>query len=387
MPTTRDYYEVLGVEKSASDDDIKRAYRRLAMKYHPDRNPGDAEAETKFKESAEAYEVLSDADKRKRYDQFGHEGLRGAGGPATHDFSRMHVEDIFSMFNEIFGGGGGFGGNRSARGRRTAAARGYDLETEVVIDLADVLHGAERDVEFTRLDVCDECEGSGAEPGSDTVTCSLCQGQGQVMQQGLGGMFRIASTCPQCRGAGTMIDKPCKDCKGKGRIPRKRSLTVKTPPGVHSGQAVRVRGEGEPPPREYSPRGEGMRGDLHVVVRVKDHKVFQRDGDNLLLEMPISFTQAALGAEVEVPTLEEPHEMKIPAGSQYGAVLKASGQGLPNLRTGRRGDLIVLLKVEIPRKMSEKQKKLLREFAETEDKHVMPESQGFWSRIKDAFGA
>lgn len=385
MPTTRDYYEVLGVEKSASDDEIKRAYRRLAMKHHPDRNPGDEEAEAKFKEAAEAYEVLSDGEKRKRYDQFGHEGLRGMGGPATHDFSRMHVEDIFSMFNDIFGGGvGGRGGQ--ARGRRTAAARGYDLETEVVIELADVFNGCERDVEFTRLDVCEDCSGSGAEPGSKASKCSLCQGHGQVMQQGLGGMFRIATTCPQCRGAGEQIDNPCKVCRGKGRVPRKRKLTIKTPAGVHSGQAVRVRGEGEPPPREVSPNGDGMRGDLHVVVRVKEHKVFQRDHDDLVLEMPISFTQAALGAEVEIPTLDEPHALKIPAGAQHGAILKASGLGLPNLRSSRKGDLIVLLKVEIPRKLSEKQSKLLRDFAETEDNSVLPESQGFWSRIKDAFG-
>jgi len=386
MPTTRDYYEVLGVERSSSDDEIKRAYRRLAMKFHPDRNPGDSEAEVKFKEAAEAYEVLSDPEKRARYDQFGHEGLRGAGGPATHDFSRMHVEDIFSMFNDIFGGGFA-GGGRAPRGRRQGVARGYDLETEVVIDLADVLRGCERDVEFTRLDVCEACEGSGAEPGTKATTCPTCQGQGRVMQAGLGGMFRIATGCPQCRGAGQVVSDPCKQCRGRGRVPLKRSISVKVPPGVHDGQAVRVREEGEPPPQELSPKGEGVRGDLHVVVRVKRHKVFQRDHDDLILDMPISFTQASLGAEIEIPTLDdEPAAFKVAPGSQHGETVKVPARGLPNLRTGKRGDIIVRVAVEIPRRLTEKQRDLLRQFAETERKHVMPGAQGFWKKMRDALG-
>jgi len=384
MPTTRDYYEVLGVERDASAEDIKRAYRRLAMKYHPDRNSGDAESEAKFKEASEAYEVLADPERRKVYDQFGHEGLRG--GPATHDFSRMNAEDIFSMFEEIFGGRAGGFGVRAGGRRPRGAPRGYDLETEVRIDLVEVLHGTEQEVEFTRLDVCQTCEGSGAAEGASPQRCETCEGQGRVMQAGLGGMFRIATECPACGGRGSVIKDPCKDCRGKGRVPRKRSLTVKIPPGVHDGQAVRVRGEGEPPPQELSPDGQGLRGDLHVVVRVKPHDMFEREGDNLLMEMPISFTQAALGAEVEVPTLDGRATITIPKATQHGALFKVAGEGLPNLRTGRRGDLIAIGKIEIPKKLNEKQRELLRQFAETEDVSVMPESQGFWKKIRDALG-
>ncbi len=384
MPTTRDYYEVLSVERTADGDEIKRAYRRLAMKHHPDRNPGDSEAEVKFKEAAEAYEVLSDESKRQVYNQFGHEGLRSRGGPAGHDFSRMDVEDIFSMFNDIFTGGGARrGGGRRPRG----VPRGYDLETQVVIDLEDVLSGTEVDVEFTRLDVCETCTGSGAKPGSGPIVCETCSGQGKVMQQGLGGMFRIATACPRCGGRGRRIEDPCQDCKGKGRVPRKRSLTVKTPPGVHDGQAVRVRGEGEPPQPEISPDGAGVRGDLHVVIRVQEHEFFHRDGDHLVLEMPISFTQAALGVDIQAPTLEGPHSLRISKGAQYGDLQRVGGEGLPNLRTGRRGDLIVALKIETPKKLNSKQEKLLREFAETEDVAVNPESHGFLEKLKKTFGA
>ncbi|MCB9838848.1 MAG: molecular chaperone DnaJ [Phycisphaeraceae bacterium] len=380
MPATRDYYEILGVEKSADADEIKRAYRRLAMKHHPDRNPGDPEAESKFKEAAEAYEVLSDEQMRSRYDQFGHAGIRGGGGPAGHDFNRMNVEDIFSMFTDIFGGAAG---GQRPRGARRGVPRGYDLETEVVISLNDVLDGCERDVEFSRLDVCDTCKGTGAKEGTEPVKCATCGGQGQVMQQGLGGMFRIATACPHCRGRGSIIEDPCADCRGKGRKPRQRTISVKIPPGVHHGQAVRIKGEGEPPPPEQSPSGEGVRGDLHVVVAVEEHDLFTREGDHLLMEMPISFTQAALGAELEVPTLDGRATLKIPHGTQFGATFKIPGEGLPSLRTHRRGDIIVLAKVEIPKKMTEKQKDLLREFAETEDKRVTPESHGFWKKIKD----
>jgi len=383
MPATRDYYEILSVERTADGDEIKRAYRRLAMKHHPDRNPGDPEAEAKFKEAAEAYEVLSDQQMRSRYDQHGHAGVRG--GQAGHDFNRMNVDDIFSMFTDIFGGqgGGGFGGQRP-RGARRGVPRGYDLETEVVISLNDVLDGCEREVEFSRLDVCDTCEGSGAKAGSEPTKCATCGGQGQVMQQGLGGMFRIATACPHCRGRGTIIEDPCDDCRGKGRKPKQRTISVKIPPGVHHGQAVRIKGEGEPPQQEVSPSGEGVHGDLHVVVAVEEHDLFTREGDHLLMEMPISFTQAALGAELEVPTLDGKTTLKVPNGTQFGATFKISGEGLPSLRSQRRGDIVVLAKVEIPKKMTSKQKDLLREFAETEDKRVTPESHGFWKKIKDS---
>jgi molecular chaperone DnaJ len=379
MPTTRDYYEILSIERTADGEEIKRAYRRLAMKYHPDRNPNDPEAEAKFKECAEAYEVLADPSKRQRYDQYGHEGLRGQGA-AGHDFSRMNVQDIFSMFNDIFGGGAGGGGGR--RG----PARGYDLETEVALSLEDVLRGTEREVEFTRLDVCEKCTGTGAKPGSKPVTCQTCGGQGRVQQAGLGGMFRMVTACPACGGRGHVVKELCDSCRGKGRQPKRRKLSVKIPPGIMDGQAVRVAGEGEPPPPELSPKGEGMKGDLHVVVRVKEHQMFHRDADHLLLEMPIPFTQAALGADVQVPTLDGSETLRIPRGTQFGAMFRVPGKGLPNLRSGRRGDVVVVAKIEIPKKMSTKQEKLLREFAETEQHGVLPESEGFLKKVKDLLG-
>jgi len=380
MPTTRDYYEVLSLERTADGDEIKRSYRRMAMKYHPDRNPGDAEAEAKFKECAEAYEVLSDPQRRQVYDQYGHEGLRGSGA-AAHDFTRMNVDDIFSMFNDIFGGGGG-----QRRGGARRAVRGYDLETEVTVDLADVLKGCQREVEFTRMDVCDTCHGDGAKPGTTPKTCETCAGQGKVQQAGLGGMFRVVVNCPTCRGRGKIIEEKCGSCRGKGRVPKKRTISVKIPPGIHSGQAVRVAGEGEPPPPEASPSGEGQRGDLHVVVTVKKHELFVREDDHIMFEMPISFTQATLGAEVEVPTLEGSQHIKIPKATQFGKLFRLEGMGLPNLRSGRRGDLIAVARIEIPSKLSAQQEKLLREFAETEDSRVLPESHGFWAKIKDILG-
>jgi molecular chaperone DnaJ len=378
MATTRDYYEILGVEKAASADDIKRAYRRLAMKYHPDRNPGDATAETRFKECAEAYEVLADPERRATYDRYGHAGLRGTPG---HDFRSMNVEDIFSMFNDIFGGGG-FGGG--ARQRHGGVPRGYDLETEVEITLEEVLTGAERDVEFRRLDVCQTCEGSGAKPGTKPVTCQTCGGVGQVIQAGLGGMFRMQTTCPHCRGRGSVIMDKCPDCRGNGRISVKRKLAVKLPAGIHDGQAVRVSGEGEPPPPEISPAGQGIRGDLHVVVRVQEHQRFERDGDDLLLAVPIAFTQVALGAVLEVPTLDGTRKLSIPPGTQHGALFRIPEAGLPNLRSGKRGDLVCIAQLLVPRKLSEEQRRLLAEYAQTEDLNVGTQQESTWKKIKRA---
>jgi len=272
----------------------------------------------------------------------------------------------------------------AGRGGGRRVARGYDLETEVEIDLNDVLNGCERDVEFTRLDVCDKCGGTGAKPGTTPEQCSTCAGQGKVQQQGLGGMFRMVTACPACRGAGKIVKEKCPDCSGKGRQSKKRELSVKIPAGISHGQAIRVQGEGEPPAREQSPKGEGIRGDLHVVVRVADHDLFEREGDHLLMEMPISFTQAALGAEVDVPTLEGQHALTIPKATQYGAMFRIQGEGLPNLRTGRRGDLVLVTKIETPKKLTKKQEQLLRDFAETEDHRVSPESHGFWKKIRDA---
>jgi len=382
VPTTRDYYEVLGVPRDAAVEDIKRSYRRLAMKYHPDRNPGDAEAETKFKECAEAYEVLSDREKRAAYNRFGHAGLRSTPG---HDFRSMHVEDIFSMFDDIFGGAFG-GGPARGRGRqRGGVPRGYDLETEVEITLDEVLTGAGRDVEFKRMDLCQRCQGSGAKEGSKPVPCSTCGGNGQVAQTGLGGMFRMVTTCPHCRGRGRVIVDKCSDCRGAGRVSVKRRLSVKIPAGVQSGQAVRVAGEGEPPPAEISPGGQGIRGDLHVVVRVRPHKRFERDGDHLLLAVPVAFSQLALGAMVEIPTLDGTASLKIPAGSQHGAMFRIDGKGLPNLRSGERGDLVVIVQLIVPKRLNDEQRRLLEQYAEMEELDASNgEKPSFWNKIREA---
>ena len=382
MPITRDYYEVLSVEKTADGEEIKRAYRRLAMKYHPDRNPGDAEAEVKFKECAEAYEVLSDEQKRGIYDKFGHEGLKRGGGPATHDFSRMDVNDIFSMFNDIFGGGGRggpFGG-----GQRGGPARGYDLETEVQITLEEVLSGSEQEVSFTRLDVCEKCVGTGAKPGTKPVQCPTCGGRGQVQQTGLGGMFRMVTACPACSGRGNVVKEFCDGCRGKGRVPKKRKIGVRVPPGISDGQAVRVRGEGEPPPPEVSPAGDGLRGDLHVVVRVEQHEKFKREGDHLVMFLPLSFAQAALGAEVEVQGIDAKHKVTIPRGTQHDTLFRVPGAGLPDLRTNRRGELVVVGRIAIPTKLSTEQEKLLRDYAATEGGNVAAPKKGFFDSVKES---
>lgn len=376
MATQRDYYEILSVERTADGETIKRSYRKLALKYHPDRNPGDAECEARFKECAEAYEVLSDGEKRSRYDRFGHEGLRGTSG---HNFRHMDPSDIFSMFEDIFGdmgGGGGGRGQRAGRGQR--GQRGYDLETQVVLTLEEVYSGAEHEVEFTRQDLCAACGGNGAKPGTQPITCVTCGGVGQVQQAGFGGMFRMVTTCPACRGAGKAFKEKCPDCRGSGRKPKKRTLGVKVPAGIHDGQAIRVTGEGEPGV------GGGPRGDLHVVIRVQEHKLFTREDDHLVLKMPVSFTQAALGATVKVPTLNGEAELVIKPGTQHGELFRLQGKGLPNLRSGRKGDLAVLLLVEIPKKLSGRQEELLREFAGTENSDVMPQSRKFWDKIRDS---
>ncbi len=373
MPQKRDYYEVLGVEKTAGGDVIKRAYRRLALKYHPDNYDGDkADGEKKFKELAEAYEVLSDPQKRQQYDQFGHEGLRGAG---MHDFSNMGFADIFSMFEDIFGGMG-FRGGRGA-----AADRGLDLETEVALSLEEVATGVDHTLEFERLDLCDHCSGSGAKPGSEPIKCGTCGGYGQVQQkmQGFFGVSVRIVACPKCHGKGTEITDPCPQCHGDGRARKKRVLTVHVPPGVHDGQVVRIRGEGEPG------RNGTSRGDLHVYVRLKPHPLLIRRGDDLLCRVPISFALASLGGDVEVPTLAGTEEMEIPAGTQNGDVLTLKKRGLPNARTGRPGDQHVQVYVEVPRRLTQKQRELLEAYAETEDGNVMPERKGFFEKLRDYF--
>ena len=375
----RDYYEVLGVDKSASADDIKRAYRRLAIKFHPDKNPGDKDAESKFKECAEAYEVLSDTEKRARYDQYGHSGLQGSG---VHDFSRMNVEDIFGALNleDIFGDlfGGGHGG-RSRRASARGARRGYDLETVVELTLNDVETGVEKSIEFTRQDYCEECSGSGAAKGSSPTKCPTCGGSGQVAQAGLGGFFQMVSTCPKCKGSGMVISSPCKNCRGSGRISKKRLVNVKIPAGVHEGQSVRIPGEGEPG------FNGGPRGDLYCYVKLKEHPFLQRDSIDLIAVVPVSFTQAALGGIIVVPSLNSTRELKIPPGSQNGDVFRIRGQGLPDIRTKQTGDELVQIIVEIPKKLNSQQEELLRKFAETEDKIVLPKTKGFFEKLKQYF--
>ncbi len=381
----RDYYEVLGLEKNASEDDIKRAYRRFAIKYHPDKNPGDKEAEEKFKECAEAYEVLSDQAKRTRYDQYGHDGLRGSG---MHDYSRMNVEDVSSMFEDIFGGFGGvgdlfgFGGGSSSgrkKGRKSGPMRGYDLETSVLLTLEEIAKGAEKTIEFTRQDICTDCSGSGCAKGKAPTNCPACGGSGQVAKSGMGGFFQMVSTCQTCRGTGKVITDPCKKCKGSGRIPKKRVVTIKVPAGVHEGQGIRVGNEGEPG------SNNGPRGDLYCYVQIKNHPFLQRDGDNLIAVVPISFTQATLGAEIDVPSLTGMKSLKIPAGTQHGDVFRIKDQGLPDIRSGHRGDELVQVIIEIPKKLNSEQEKLLREFAKTEDTIIMPKKKNFFDKVKDYF--
>lgn len=372
MSSRRDYYEILGVERGTSADDVKRAYRKLAMKYHPDRNPGDAEAEAKFKEATEAYDVLSDSQKRSLYDQYGHEGLRGT---SSYDYSHMDVGDIFSMFGDIFGDL--FGGSR--RGRR-GSSRGRSMQVEIGITLEEVFSGVSKEIEFQRLEVCATCEGSGAKPGAQVKQCPACHGSGQVAQSGFGGMFRMVSACPVCSGQGRVVEEKCSKCAGRGQEAARRKLEVRIPAGIHDGQQVRVPGEGEQPAKG----GKAAAGDLYVLVRVLDHRLFRREEDHLIMHMPISFTQAALGGRLKVPSLDgEEMEVEVKRATQHGQHTILKGKGIPNLRSQRRGDLYVVFQIEVPAKLTSKQEKLLREFAETEDREVMPESRGFFDRIRE----
>lgn len=372
MPSAkRDYYDVLGVKRNAETEEIKRAYRRLAMKFHPDRANGDkAEAEVRFKECSEAYEVLSDAATRRRYDQFGHEGVTG-----QHDFSHMDVTDIFSMFDDIFGGalGGGMGRGRGAR----HATRGYDLETRIELSLQEVSTGAEKTIDFERQDRCEQCGGSGSKAGTAASVCPQCGGQGRVAQQGFGGMFRMVVACPNCRGRGTVIREHCPACGGTGRELKKRTVVVKIPGGVHDGQAVRVTGEGEAGENGAAP------GDLHVYISVKEHPVFSRHNNDLVCQVPISFSEAALGSTIEVPTLKGTESLEVPAGTQHGEVFKLKGKGLPDVRSYRTGDELVQIVIEVPKKLTDRQKWLLKEFAAGEDARVKQQRKGFLDKLKD----
>lgn len=364
----RCYYEVLSVKREASEKEIAAAYRKLALKYHPDTNPDDEEATEKFKEAAEAYEVLADAEKRARYDRFGHAGAENFG---TQFQSADDIMEAFgSMFGDLFGGGGG--GRRGQRVRK-----GQDVRADVKLDLEEAAKGCSKTVEFNRSKKCETCGATGSKPGSPKQKCRACAGHGQVIQSA--GFVRIQTTCPQCRGAGSIITEPCVDCRGHGYVQERIKKEVVIPPGVDDGMRVRVSGEGEP-----SPDG-GPNGDLYCFVSVRTHRIFQREGIHLILQMPITYSQAALGAKIEVPTLDGPHELTIPAGTEAGEVFRVRGRGLPDPRGGIKGDLHVQTNIEVPKKINARQRALLEELAELEHANVSPKRKTFFESIKEYF--
>lgn len=374
MSIKRDYYEILSVEKTADGDTIKKSYRKIAMQYHPDRNPGDQTAEEKFKEAAEAYEVLSNAEKRAKYDRFGHQAFQGGqggfGGGGFHD-----MNDIFSqfgdIFGDIFGGSAGFSGGSSRSSRsRNASRKGADLRYLTEIDLADVIKGKEQQIEFETESNCDDCNGSGAEKGSSAAKCKHCGGSGQVVRQQ--GFFTMATTCSHCQGAGEVIEKPCTTCRGHGRTKAKRKIKVTIPAGVDNGTRLRVGNEGE-----GGYRG-GPNGDLFVEIRVKDHDVFEREGDHLFAQLDVSYLQFLLGGELTTEAIDGDVTLDIPRGSKPGDRLKVSGKGLPSLRGSRRGDLYYTLNVEFPKKLTEEEEKLVRELAEASKTKVASKKKGLF---------
>ncbi len=375
MSERRDYYDVLGVERNASKDDIKRAYRKLALKYHPDQNQGDPEAEKKFKEAAEAYDVLGDPEKRAQYDRFGHAAFAGGAGGGGPRFTSM--EDIFEAFGDIFGGGGGIfgdlfgGGRRASRGPR----RGRDLKIVLDLTLEEIATGARKTVEIKRQETCAECKGSGAKPGTSPVVCSTCGGRGQIHRSQC--FLTMATPCPRCRGMGKVIESPCATCRGSGRQSERSEIEIQVPPGVEDGMRIRLPGQGD------SGDPGGPRGDLYCIVREKEHKVFQRSGSDLMTEVPFSYAQLALGDKVEIPTLTGRVEMTIPSGTQTGKVFRLRGQGLPAVEGHGRGDQLVRVFVEVPRKLTDRQKQLLSEFAEIESEKTG--SKSFFEKIVDYF--
>ena len=371
----QDYYEVLGVDRDASDRDIKKAFRRMAMKYHPDRNPDDQSAEEKFKEVNEAYEILSDAQKKAAYDQYGHAGVdpNMGGGFGGGGFEGGFGDIFGDVFGDIFGGGGG-------GGRRSSVQRGADLRYNMDLSLEEAVRGVERTIKVPTLVNCETCHGSGAKPGTSPKTCSTCGGMGQVrMQQGF---FSVQQTCPTCRGEGHVISDPCTDCRGQGRIEKTKTLSVKIPPGVDTGDRIRLAGEGE------AGSHGGPAGDLYVQVNVTAHPIFERDGKHLYCEVPISFVDAALGGELEVPTLDGRVKLKVPAETQTGKLFRLRGKGVKPVRGGAVGDLLVRAVVETPVNLSGRQKELLREFQEemeqSNSKHS-PKKHGFFDSVKKFF--
>jgi molecular chaperone DnaJ len=367
MASKRCYYEILEVAREADDDTIKSSYRRLAMKYHPDRNPGDRDAEVKFKEAAEAYEVLRDPEKRQRYDRYGHAGLEGMNMP---NFG--NADSVMDLFGELLGGM--FGGAQMRRGPQA----GRDIQTAIEIDLADAYKGVAKSVTIPRAERCSDCGGDGCKKGSKPVLCQLCKGHGVVIQGQ--GFFRIQLTCPRCGGRGAIITDPCQSCRGAGRVVRERQVQVQIPPGIESGQDIRITGEGEAGAVGAPP------GDLYIRVKVKKHTLFVRDELDLHCQMPITFSQAALGAALEVPTLEGKyvtHNLK--RGTQSGDEVRIAGKGMPRLHGGRHGDLVLHIQVVTPRNLMKRQEELLRELGEIEGKHVSPERKSFLDRVRDFF--
>lgn len=364
----RDYYEVLGVSRTATEEEIKKAYRKLAFQYHPDRNPGDKEAEEKFKEAAEAYEVLRDPEKRRLYDMFGHDGLRRSGyeGFRSYDDVFSSFSDIFEEFFKTFG--------FETRGR-TSARPGNDLLYKLKITFEEAVLGTEKDIEIYTYVVCDQCGGTGASPGTHEVTCPTCNGAGQVYQTR--GFFRIGTTCPRCKGSGRILRSPCSACNGEGRVEKTKRLHVRIPAGVDTGTRVRIRGEGE-----CGYRG-GPPGDLYVQVEVEPHEFFERDGTMIYVKVPVHFVEAILGAEVQVPTLEGIETIKLEPGTPPGYVVRLPGRGAPDPRSGRRGDLLVEIVVEIPQHVTKRQRELLEEFIKIDrEKGEKKHKWWGWARSK-----
>lgn len=380
MATTQTYYEVLGVARDVEAGALKSAYRKLAMKYHPDRNPGDGDAEAKFKACAEAYEVLKDPQKRAAYDRYGHDaftqGMNGGGG-ASGFGGQSDFGDIGDIFETIFGSAFGGGGRAGAR---QPNRRGADLRYDMEISLDEAFHGKSTQIEIEVSQVCETCDGSGATPGTGERTCEFCQGRGAVRAKQ--GLFVVERPCPVCHGRGVVLEEPCEDCQGEGRVDRMQTLEVEIPPGVDTGTRIRLAGKGEAGTRGAPP------GDLYIFIHVKRHALFEREGTTLATRVPVSFTTAALGGSIEIPDLDgSTNQVDIPVGIQSGKQLRVRGAGMPVLQGRGRGDLVVEIKVETPTRLSRKQKEILQSFRETETGDECPESRTFFSKLKDAFGA
>jgi len=363
--STRDYYEILGISRNASEEEIKKAYRKLAFQYHPDRNPNDSEAEQKFKETSEAYQVLGDPQKRSAYDNFGHEGVNSNGFQGFQS-----GQDIFDTFSDIFGDFFGFSSSRGRRGPRPQ--QGADLRYNLSISFEEAVKGTEIDLQIPKEEECGSCQGSGVAPGHQPETCKHCGGSGQVFQSQ--GFFRISTTCPICRGTGQVIKDPCKDCNGKGRVQRTKEVHVTIPAGVDNGNRLRLRGEGE------AGRHGGPDGDLYVVINVEEHSLFHRQGQDIIVPTDISFVQAALGDRIDIPTLDDPVPMDIPKGTQSGQTFKLKGLGIPYIESNRKGNLVVQVKVRTPTNLTKQQEDLLREFDHLEQEKPKSRVRNFFKR-------